>query len=102
MAINGIRKVGNQVNVFDKIDKKKNPTDKIKTKDKVEISSEAKAKLKHKQEQEIGLLKLLTEETSEIREEKIQEVKERISKGYYNKENIKKEVASNLLDFFLP
>ena len=102
MEIDGIRKVGNQISVFDKIDQKEKPSDEIKNGDKVEISSEAKEKLKYKQGQEIELLKLLNEETSELREEKIQEVKERISKGYYDKENIKEEVVSNLLDFFLP
>ena len=100
MEIDGIGKISEQINAFDKVNKREKPTNKVKNEDKVEISSEAKEKLRHKQEME--LLKLLNEESSELREEKIQEVRERIKEGYYDKESVKKEAINNLLNFFLP
>lgn len=54
---------------------------------------------KFKRSDEVSLAKDLISECTEIRREKINEVRARIREGYYNQEEVIKEAIENLLTF---
>lgn len=92
MEVNGIKKIADEFIPTERTQDKKGKTP----------VSQEKAKLAKEKFEPSPLLDVtrkLIHESGGVRSERIKEVKDRISKGYYDKEEVKEEAIQNLLRF---